>query len=233
MYQTHIRALLWKDFRQQRGFLIAAAVLLVIPYLVASAALIINQLLGKDPVDEWIRFYYAAGVADFGLASVLVAFFSGNAIAGERADRSSEFIAYLPVERRTSVLSKALVALGISVSLLGMCIAILYILAVVYADYPGPPERQAMYMLLGICALMFGVAWLVSSFARSGTYAAACGVCVAVGVGIVLALLAQTETVRQSAPREYLFNSALGLLVAIGVCGFIAGTVCYLRRVES
>ena len=126
----YLKTLMWKDFRNHQRFLIAAAVFLLLPHLVAVAATIVNQL-GPHAVPEWewVQFFWGASLADLGIAALLTAFIAGNAIAGERADRSAEFTAYLPIHRKDAITSKAIVALGISVGLIAVCAGITFAVA--------------------------------------------------------------------------------------------------------
>ena len=111
-----LKALLWKDFRQHGKFLIACGAGLLIPYVVAVLALIANQMR-EFLESRWIDYLSGASIADAFLALLMVAFIAGNAIAGERADRSAEFTAYVPIDRKIALLSKVITALGICVFL--------------------------------------------------------------------------------------------------------------------
>lgn len=227
MFRTHLRALMWKDFHHQGGFLVATAVVLVIPFVIALVALIVNQL-GPHAVAEWIRYFYVASVADCALAVVLVAFFAGNAVAGERSDRSAEFTAYLPIGRKASVASKALVALGISAALLGIFMILVFVTTGVDPGGPRPVAARELSVLMATSGMIFGLAWLVSSFTRSATYAAASGLATPVCIGVTLGLLSEVEAMR-SVDLGLVY---LVLCPVIGLGGLIAGAVYYVRRVE-
>ena len=118
----HLKSLLWKDFRQQRGFLIAAAIALLIPYVIASGCSLTRSAtesaVGEsgEIVEAPAQFFRAAAMTDICLAVILIPFFAGNAIAGERGDRSAEFFAYLPITKRESLASKLIVAVALVVT---------------------------------------------------------------------------------------------------------------------
>lgn len=230
MQGMYLKTLLWKDFRNQRRFLIAAGVFLLLPHVIAGAALIVThvgKLLARG--DEWILFFYAATMADLGIAALLTAFIAGNAIAGERGDRSAEFIAYLPIPRKDAITSKAIVALGISVVLLVACAGL-----TLFTESLCPPHLRRQEPLPEVAAFIvsaalgFGGAWLASSFSRSAAYAAAVGIAFPVCIGIALGILSELEVMA----HVHMGSVYFVLCLLIGPISFVAGIVYYLRRVE-
>lgn len=229
----YLGTLIKKDIRHQSRFILAAAIFLILPHIIALIALITNQM-GEFPQDNWIDYFQAASIVDVILCVVLIPFFSGNAIAGERADRSAEFLAYLPIERKTTILSKAVVAMGISIVFFGVCSLVFYAffqLLVVY--HPGAhiraPQGAWISIILGSCVFMFGIAWLVSTFAQSATFAAAAGVIIPLAVGIMLMLIYPTET---NEHRNMTWLAYVIISFVIGPLCFIAGVIYYSKRVE-
>jgi ABC-type transport system involved in multi-copper enzyme maturation permease subunit len=92
--------LLWREYRLNRWILITGAVAICI-----SSAL--GSLLVSFEIDD--EELNAIGPALVLVGSFLtVALLGGNALAGERADRSEEFINYLPVKRSHRLASKLL-----------------------------------------------------------------------------------------------------------------------------
>jgi ABC-type transport system involved in multi-copper enzyme maturation permease subunit len=216
---------MWKDFRNQSHFLLACVAFLIAPYVVTLVFVIANQL-GPHAQKDWHKFFLGAAIADVAISMVLVAFFSGNIIAGERTDRSAEFVACLPVTRRDAIVSKALVALGLTVGMLTACVGFALWLASV-GEYPRTPPGQEWAIFVGTCVATFGVAWLVSSFAHSGTYAAAAGIAVPLCYGATLGSLGELESLKSWDMSTVYFVSCL----LIGVTAFVVGVVYYLRRV--
>ena len=215
------KALLWKDFRQHGKFLVASVALLLIPYVIAVVTLIANQM-SRFPAEEWIRFFSAASLANAFLAIVLVAFIAGDTFAGERADRSAEFTAYLPIDRKTAVISKVITALGVCVVLLGVMSAIAWLLTPsdMLPDEPG--------LILSAAIPLFGVAWLFSSFLRTPAMAAAIGIAFPVGLGFTCLFFSELEPMR----KTDMGTVFLVVSIAVGLSCFAAGVVHYLRRVE-
>lgn len=225
----YLKTLIWKDFRNHQRFLIAAGVFLLLPHLVAAAATIVNQI-GPHAVPEWewVQFFWGASLADLGIAALLTAFIAGNAIAGERADRSAEFTAYLPIQRKDAITSKAIVALGISVGLIAVCAGITFAVAKLGHLRVRAAETAEVGVFIGTTAIAFGTAWLVSSFARSATYAAAAGVVVPFCIAITLGVISETEAMAHVHMGTVYFVTCM----LIAPTSFIAGIVYYLRRVE-
>jgi len=225
----YLRTLIWKDFRHQQRFLIAAGVFLLVPHLIAAAALIVNQL-GPHAVQqwEWTRFFWASTMADLGIAALLTAFFAGNAIAGECADRSAEFMAYLPIPRAEAVASKAIVATGVSGGLLALCAGVAFAVEELGHSREPPPEMSEVVEFIGTVVVTFGTAWLASSFTQSAAYAAATGVVIPVCLGITLGILSETEAMADVTMGTVYFVICL----LIGCGSFVAGIVYDLRRAE-
>ncbi len=227
----YLRALVWKDFRNQQRFLIAAGVFLLMPHLIAAAALLVNQL-GKHPVhdDELAVFFWAACLADLGIVALLSPFMAGNAIAGERADRSAEFTAYLPIPRKDAITSKIIVTLGVCIGMLAVCAGVaLFVQGIlpVHANAPEPLPELRPYV--ATIVLGFGVAWLASSMVRSAAYAAAAGIVLPISIGVTLSVLGEMESLRTA---DMLTAYVVACWV-IGPASFIAGIVYYLRRIEA
>ena len=222
-----LKTLLWKDFRQHGKFLVACGVLFLVPYVIAVFTLIANQM-SEYPAKEWISFFHAASVANAMLAAVLIAFIAGNAIAGERADRSAEFLAYLPIDRKTAVLSKVITALGICVALLAVMTVIAWILAPSHGRGSSEVSPGDTGVFLSTAIAMFGVAWFFSSFARTPTIAAGVGVAFPVCFGFTCLFFSELESMQKTDMGTVYMVVSL----AVGLSCFAAGVVHYLRRVE-
>jgi len=236
----HLKMLLWKDFRQQRGFLAGAIISLLIPYVIALGAHLTYRLraledvgsavviTGGQAVSAWYRFYEAASLVDVFLSGLLIAFFAGNAIAGERADRSAEFFAYQPLSKRSVLLSKFLVSAGLSAAVLGVCVVGMWAYPWVSGGPIKLPSAEENATFFATCLAMFGVAWGVSSFVRSASYAAAAGVCVPICLGVMLALIFEGASGGESSTGAS-YSVVAGV---VGLASFASGTVYYVRRVE-
>ncbi len=85
-----MKSLLWREYRRNRLLMLSGAVLVALPYLIAFA----------------VNDFYVMANWSLGLSNMMAALLGGNAIAGETADRSAEFLAYLPVSRLQRFFSK-------------------------------------------------------------------------------------------------------------------------------
>jgi len=228
-----MKALLWKDWCVNQFVLIVGTVLLFLPYLI-FLILVIYSLRQGSAVHVNMIWEYGTmkifGNISLTLSLLTIAMLGGNAMAAERADRSAEFLLYLPPSRRSLITSKIILAVGAS---LVIWIVNLLILLVVAPRLPGAPPLVdgALWqapgdgmLFLGVTAvLFFGVAWLASSFMASPAIATSCGLLAPAVVGGILGSIHYLH--RFPFPKWY---NSLGLTV--GILGFIAGTVVYLRR---
>ena len=99
--------LIWKDYRVNRLAFITALALMVAPH--ALAAILVWRGV---PMTCPAECFMGSSFYSLGLLQLAFALLGGNSIAGERIDRSAEFLAYLPVSRGRILASKLLVALA-------------------------------------------------------------------------------------------------------------------------
>ncbi len=168
-----------------------------------------------------------------GLLQLAFALLGGNSIAGERIDRSAQFLAYLPVSRGRILASKLLVALA-AVPLVWL--PNLVVLAIAWAFAPAHFTSDVdLLSVLGTIAVtgltFFCVAWLFSCLLESPTFSVCAGLIVPLLVmtGIFWVLYLLDVRPEESA---VVLGWYWGLCLAISVASFSAGTLYYLRRVE-
>jgi ABC-type transport system involved in multi-copper enzyme maturation permease subunit len=225
-----MRWLLWREYRLNRLILAFAALLLLLPYVIALLATGIAVITGEST-----REFFGEAIAfSYSLSWLTVFLLAGNAIAGERADRSAEFIAYLPLQRWRMLASKLLLSLIAFAVILGFNTLMTVILV-------GPVDvtnRQfwtiVFYFSLGL--LSYGSSWLASSLQSSVVFAITTGFVTTFLVSFC-AMGIHVWTLEESLEpvdiNEYflkpmvMWNAAISLPVAI-VC-FGAGTWHYLR----
>ncbi len=224
--------LIWKEYRLNRLILIVGAVLLVAPHAVALVA----ALRGVGPVMEGglsrlQMNLLAAAVCSLAFSQVTLALVGGNAIACERADRSAEFLACLPLARTRILAGKITLAL-VTVALIW--IPNLLILLWTSAGLPVPKAElyAAAWPWLGNLAItglaFFCIAWLLSSVLESPALSICGGLIAPYLVLLGLAFLAWWFGYPEEAfPRWY-----RGTCLVLGPACFAAGTWYYLRRVE-
>ena len=234
--------LLWREHRLNRLVLVAGAVLLLLPYAIAlgvvwwaSDPLAIGppRAIGAPSPPNACVAFGGAAIYSIILSVLTLTFLGGNAIAGERADRSTEFLAYLPVSRLRRLAAKLVLTLSTAVSIWGANLLVLVILVSTASEWAqGRPDNSLI--MLGFVAvtslLSFSVAWLVSSLQSSPTFAVCSGL-----IAPWLLVIGLQGAASIYDPLYFGPIVAVGYAVAcpaLAVVCFSIGTWYYLRRVE-
>ncbi len=223
--------LVWKDYRVNRLVFITALVLLVFPYL--FAAVLLWRGIAREP-----DVFLGASLYALGLLQLTLAFMGGNAIAGERADRSAEFFASLPVPRARALASKLLVTLGLVILIWLPNLAVMAVFASIPGIMPvGLLDGRVIdfaWRVLGTIAItgltFFCVAWLLSSVLESATFSVCAGLIVPLLVILGIVWTAHLLELRVDDDAVGLWYG--GLCMAISAIAFPSGTAYYLRRIE-
>ena len=112
-----MRWLLWKEYRHNRLIVFAGLFLLLAPYVIATCFGFGERWFdwSKDfgPAyrpTRWVEIFAAAAIWGVTISQFTLALVGGNAIAGERVERTAEFLYSLPIPRRRMVASKLLLA---------------------------------------------------------------------------------------------------------------------------
>lgn len=223
-----MKALLWKDYRVNRLVLIVGLALLVAPFIVGATWNLCDHWR-YDAVHPWPDFIANLGLLTLVLSLLTIALLGGNAIAGERMDRSAEFLAYLPASRRAVLTSKAVLAVGASLLLWLAIFAVIYGVAPLagsLAEDVIRDVRELPWALTCIAVFVFGTAWLFSSFLNSPAIAAALGIAAPIMLFIIMGIL--VEWFGFAIANVWYFI----ICVVAGLICFAAGTGYYLWRVE-
>jgi ABC-type glycerol-3-phosphate transport system permease component len=80
----------------------------------------------------------------------------------------------------------------------------------------------------GAIIMLFGVAWMLSTFFKSPAYAASIAIAKTVGVGIIVNMCGEAL----QWPRGWPPTVFWAVTTVIGLVSFTAGTAYYMRRVE-
>jgi hypothetical protein len=217
----------------------------------------------RETVDrEFVeRALLPASLLGLGLVALMAAACGGIAFAAERRDRSAEFIEMLPVSRGRVVRSKLLAA---GLCLLGPAALHAAVLALGWRELAGLHESYGRFErqfavgaanCAALALMMFGVAWLLSSFFESPAVA---GV-VAIGVAAVMVYLvadagwhAEVADDRKAVvwtPAEYVtgilwrpgvyqqapavvHDAVRALATLTGASALLAGALVFARRVR-
>jgi ABC-type transport system involved in multi-copper enzyme maturation permease subunit len=217
--------------------LIAGLVLLLLPYAIVLITLCWPQEASGDGGRDVMGAFFVASIYSLVLCQLTAAFFGGNAIAGERADRSAEFMAYLPVSRPRRLAAKLTLAAAATavlwavnlLVLLGVLLVPLLAMREVDADL-----QRIILTVLGCSAItgltFFGVGWLVSSLQSSPAFAVCAGLITPAVIAMGLRTVAWV-TNASSLDRFTGTGYAIVCPIVAVVC-FSIGTWYYLRRVE-
>lgn len=228
-------ALLWKDYRLNRMLLVFGAIVLFGPYLAGVLNNVYSELrLGNA---NWsLPYWTIVSFASLILSLFTIAMLGANAIAAERANRSAEFLAYLPPTRRANIISKGVIVLGAFVVIWLVNLSIVYIiigrfveglsLAEIHQSYENVAEGFRAFAATSVVIL--GVSWFGSSVSPSHGLATGMGLAAPIPVGFPLGMV---EEVYHPPGFDFVWWYTL-VCVTLGLIGFVAGTVYYLRRVE-
>ena len=220
-----IGALLAKDFRFFRVPMIAMIILGCSCYIVALMTMdepsVAQESRGWKHVNPE-QFVHAAEF-NIVLIALIAAVLGGMAIAGERRERSAEFIALLPVARWHIVLSKWLISLGITLvaAVTHTCVGWWF------ESHWGWHELDEIQMWVCTCLAMFGIAWVLGSFLGSATLSSC------TGIGLTLAMMIVIEvSVHDSQLKVYSSQRVmLYCLGGVAVLSLIGGTAVIYKRV--
>jgi len=226
--------LLWKDYRNNRMVVIAALVFLLAPYLGALIVSCLQVFRWHEDSQVWGEKFAGASVLSLIVSQLSIELIGGNAIAGERADRSAEFQASLPISRKTILCSKLLLALAIVVVIWLTDATTLICLSNRPRGF-SPQETMVLLRYTAVtAATLFGIAWFLSSFLASPTFAVAGGLLTPfvlwlsiLFVCFMLQLQLDNATFERFA--GFLYST---ICLTLAPACFAVGTWHYLRRVE-
>jgi len=226
--------LIRKDIRLNRLPISGVLVGLVLPFVISATMFLWDRGNSDQPlafVWSGILIWGAIIAACFSVLSL--AALSGNIIASERAERSAEFLAYLPPSRSLIFTSK-LVVVAVAGALVGWIILVAVAGARVLAGDDGPPGSLGSGgNLFGVIAaadfLITGTGVWFSARGRSPGLCAVLALLSPVAVQIViLTIQVQTEWPDQESYSHVFIVSCL----AIGSVALALAYGYFVRRVE-
>jgi len=230
-----LKALIWKDVRINRLPLLIAVFLLVLPYgVVASAVMQMPLWQESTNASAWAVLLATGCYFSVMCSQASLAMLSGHVIAVERADRSVEFIAYLPPSRFQLLISKLSVLASAAVVVWGVNLAIRELSGYLAGDAGDPAhaliaDMASFWSLAAVGALAMGAGWCASCM-LSGTGGP---VAMAFFSPMILVGLLQSLGFASGWPDQFSFGSAYRTACWLfGFALFAVGTVHFLRRVE-
>jgi ABC-type transport system involved in multi-copper enzyme maturation permease subunit len=232
--------LFWKEYRQNRVIVIALLVMLIVPHLF-GLFLMWAETHGqhaKDMAVVWRPILFGASLYSLGITQVALALIGGNAISGERADRSAEFQAYLPITRKKILAGKLLMALAIAAVIWLTNPPIAWSLLDSLVDVRrGSYDDFALIIFCNMAItglVFFCVAWLFSSILSSPTFSTIAGLITPLIIwSLILYVNYLIQGDRWEPPTGKILQIAYGsLCLSVALPCFGLGTWLYLRRVE-
>ncbi len=221
-----MRWLLWREYRLSRLILVAGTVGILLPHVIVAVQSLVD---GEHPEA------FLAWLASQLFAEITVALLAGNAIAGERADRSAEFIACLPLPPRHLVASKLLLGL--------IVVAVIWSLRLIAwtvgpnIEFFGDIGSVPIQLLV-----IYGASWLFSSIQPSAVIAASLGIVASwtiVGCAAWFTYSKYEEPIKPVADmsahmQEHVLEPAMVLYamygIPVGIVCICIGTWSYVRR---
>jgi hypothetical protein len=235
-------ALLRKDWRLNRAIVIACLVTSVVPYVFTVCNVWVDntryQAIGAGAYVDALRL---AAEASLVITVTLAAAFGGLPFAGERRERTAEFLGMLPVSRGAILASKLIVPLVCLAVLIGTQLLVLAganRLSVWMSNREEDVYVPAV-LSVGYAAGLFGLGWALSVFLRSAAIAAS--VAVGVGVAMFFGMLEWGERGARIIRHQWLPDAdrgatALSVMAAtavlIGGVAMVVTSLYYRRRVE-
>ena len=230
--------LVWREWRRSRTILFGAlGIIVALLLLVFSQPQPPETAGGKISVVDRMAVvgYFATWIAVH-VSVFLLPMIAANSLAGERADRSAEFIAPLPVSRSVRLVAKVVLLAAVAIALWAPVLLVAPLLGnsqLVKAD-----DYRSGLGLLGMVAtftlLATALAWLLAAWVESPVIAALGAIAIPVAVPWVMFSL-QVPFLAPASFFSFWIDSegipqTLTLLVATAF--FAAGSGLYVRRLE-
>lgn len=231
--------LVWREWRRSRTILfVALGIIVALLLLVFSQPQTPPEAAGGkiSVVDRMAVVGYFATWIAVHVSVFLLPMIAANSLAGERADRSAEFIAPLPVSRSVRLVAKVVLLAAVAIALWAPVLLVAPLLGnsqLVKAD-----DYRSGLGLLGMVAtftlLATALAWLLAAWVESPVIAALGAIAIPVAVPWVMFSL-QVPFLAPASFFSFWIDSegipqTLTLLVATAF--FAAGSGLYVRRLE-
>ena len=236
--------LVWREWRRSRTILFVT-----LGIIVALLILVFSQPQPPEvaagigyPVVVKVVFAVigiAAWIMSF-LGPFLLPMIAANSLAGERADRSAEFIAPLPVMRSARLAAKVALLAAVAIAFFG---PILAVLSLVETDDRIDADFGHALGLLGMVAtftlLSTALAWLLAAWVESPVIAAVGAIAIPIAIPMFLfyvPTIANRPPFRDPSVFYSFWIDSAGmpqpLTFLVAAAFFAAGSTLYMRRLE-
>ena len=235
--------LVWREWRRSRTILfVALGIIVALLLLVFSQPQTPPEAAGGEirvVRSMAVVGYFASWIAAH--ASVfLLPMIAANSLAGERADRSAEFIAPLPVMRSARLAAKVALLAAVAIAFFG---PILAVLSLVETDGRIDADFGHALGLLGMVAtftlLSTALAWLLAAWVESPVIAAVGAIAIPIAIPMFLfyvPTIANRPPFRDPSVFYSFWIDSAGmpqpLTFLLAAAFFAAGSTLYMRRLE-
>lgn len=159
--------LLWREYRLNRWILALGAVGILAPLLIAA---VVFSTSDREVFPKFLTMSFCSQLS----AAITVALLAGNAVAGGRADRSAEFLAYLPLSRWRTLASKLIFPLLIIA--VAWSLNLVFVVSRIRPVEPMEFEGMADLRVFASALLVtYSAAWLATQFLSSPPMRASSG----------------------------------------------------------
>ena len=222
--------LIWKEYRVNRLILFVGLGMLVAPHAIALICACFHP-------DDWTDYFSSASMFSMIVTQLILALLGGNAIAGERVDRSAEFLETLPFSRRQNFFSKLSIGPLTALLIWGFNLPIFWL--VISSDRIRTGELNDIAFSLAMVAVtgltFYCAGWLFSSLLNSSVYSTCLGLftplVVIMGIQGTIWLLDLNVRVYGRNSDVIIGSWYAGICVALSLVSLVLGSVFYLRRV--
>ena len=230
--------LVWREWRRSRTMFFVA-----LGIIVALLLLVFSQPQPRETAGGEIRVvgsmavvgYFASWIAVH-VSVFLLPMIAANSLAGERTDRSAEFIAPLPVSRAVRLMAKVVLLAAVAIALWAPMLVVASLLRgsqlVKADDYLSGLELLGRIATFAI--LTTALAWLLAGWIESPVIAAV--MAIAIPVAVPWAMFSLHAPFLAPASFFGLWIDSEGipqpLTFLVAAAFFTAGSALYLRRLE-
>ena len=237
--------LVWREWRRSRTILFVALGIIVALLLLVFSQPLPPELaagIGYPVVVEVVSAVIgiAAWIMSF-LGPFLLPMIAANSLAGERADRSAEFIAPLPVSRAVRLMAKVVLLAAVAIALWAPMLVGASLLRSSQLDKAD--DFRLALGLLGMVAtftlLSTALAWLLAAWVESPVIAAVGAIAIPIAIPMFLfyvPTIANRALFRDPSVFYSFWIDSAGmpqsLTFLVAAAFFAAGSAVYVRRLE-
>ena len=236
--------LVWREWRRSRTILfVALGIIVALLLLVFSQPQTPPEAAGGkiSVVDRMAVVGYFATWIAVHLSVFLHPLIAANSLAGERADRSAEFIAPLPVSRAVRLMAKVVLLAAVAIALWAPMLVGASLLRSSQLDKAD--DYRLGLGLLGMVAtftlLATALAWLLAAWVESPVIAAVGAIAIPIAIPMFLfyvPTIANRPPFRDPSVFYSFWIDSAGmpqpLTFLVAAAFFAAGSTLYMRRLE-